>query len=918
MAGNEHWTPRGRGLRLSAGIAALAWAGAAAAAPSATWRQLTSDHFVLRTDLEDLESLRMVRELELMRTLLVEALALELPASTPPVQAVAFANLSDLHQFTGDRRVAGWAHTSPTGRGQLLLMDGRPDDMGVVVAHELAHALLMQVIPRQPRWFAEGIAQWASSMGRVGSEGQRVLGTLPDAWMAEYMAPDELSSAKDLLTWDRPDRDQDARRYASSWLLVRTLLAERPEAFASYQRRLQAGEAASAAWNRSFPEWSLESPDGLQALDRILAERARNLRSPSREVRATVEPKVEVRVLSAAEVHTMRLDLPRAWKPADLQAELDAALREDPNHVRALTFMARHRSAGRLALARRAVEAHPEDPDAWSLLADVLPASAVEEREAALRKALALAPHRADLQAQLAGDLVRDRPQDAARAADRAIEIAPWSPYARTMRARALSALGRCEEATAEQQRALDLDHVELTERERREIAQFRERFERHCGNPTRLRTETLLRDAQLEMGLGRLEQALALFDQAVELDPDHPEAWDDRGVLLFEMHRPKDAEASFRRQVRHAPRHGHAWYHLGRSLVVQGRREEAVAAFRRQLAIAPDHLPARRSLGESLVALGRASQSVPHLERVVKELPVEEPALLVDLGRARIAAGQRKQGVADLERAVLAAEKPPAFGDVEADEGRRDYALVLNNAAYSLVEFGLELDQAAIWADAAIAEHGAVIRRAASGAPSAEEITVIGLLSSAWDTLGWVRFRQGRLAEAERQVAASLAIEETAEGWRHLGQIRERRGERARAIAAYSAALAVEPDPASRRRLGVLAGKAKVAKLVARARTEKVRRRILAVQPASDAAAEADERVVLVLGPDGRVASVLPGSGHPVPGAEAFEGVPHSVPFLDPELPRLVVPGRYRCAGGSCALLLGDAPAPEGELPAP
>jgi tetratricopeptide (TPR) repeat protein len=896
-------------LPVIAGAVVLAWAAGLSAAPRAAppWLQLTSEHVVLRTDVDRAEALRMIRELELMRALLTDAFALELPASAPPVQAVAFARPGDLLEFTGDRRVAGKAYTHRSGRGQLLLMDGRPDDMGVVVSHELAHALLTQVMPRQPRWFAEGMAQWASSMGRVSDDGKRVLGSLPDPWMREYLSPGELAPARDLLTWERPDKKEDGRRYATSWLLARTLLAEQPRAFADFQKRLEDGEAAKAAWNGAFPQWSLDVAGGLAALDHLLEERARDLSSPSREVQAAVDPKVEVRTLSGSEIHTMRLEVPREWKPDELQAEIDAALREDPAHVKALSFMAEDRSAVRLPLARRAVEAHPEDPDAWALLASVLPASEAEEREAALRRAVALAPDRADLRALLAGRLVLDRPEEAEQVAERAVELAPWSPYARTMRARALAALGRCEDAAVEERRALDLDFIELSAREQREIASFQERLQRYCGNRTFLRAEALLRDAAREQDLGRLEEALALYDQAVALDPAHPEAWDDRGGLLMELRRPKEAEASFRRQLRNVPGHGHAWSHLGRALVAQGRREEAVQAFRKQLEIAPDHVTARRSLAETLIALGRARESVPYIAAIVEELP-QVPLLRVDLGRARIAAGQHDEGVAELEQAVRAAQ--------EEDEGNGQ-AQLLNNAAYSLVEFGVALERAELWAEEAIAEHGAEIRRAASGAPSSDEIDEAELLSSAWDTLGWVRFRQGRLDEAERHVAAAIAVESTAEGWRHLGQILEERGAKARAISAYAAALSIEPDPPSRTRLTALAGAKKIPQLVPRARTELLRRRVLAVRPAPGAA-PTDERVVLVLGPGGTVSDVLPGSGRPVPGAQAFRGAPHPVPFLDPGLPRLVLSGRYRCDGGSCALLLGDAPAPKGRLPKP
>jgi tetratricopeptide (TPR) repeat protein len=891
--------PRAAALLRLAALASIAVAARPSAAPAPAWWELSSEHFVLRTDLEREDAGKVIRELELVRTLLTKALSLELPASTPRIQAVAFARADDLFEFTGDRRIAGKAYSQPSGRGQLLVMDGRPADMRVVVAHELAHALLAQVIPRQPRWFAEGMAQWVSSIGRIDAEGTRWLGTLPDEWMAEELRPGRMVSVKELLAWD--EVQDDGRRYAASWLLVRMLIDERPAAFADFEHRLVLGEAATQAWNHSFPEWSLEAPRGIEALDALLRVRARNLTDPSRQVHAEVDPRFEVRAMTAAELHTMRLTLPREWKPKDLHAELAAALHEDPAHVLALTFLAQERTSLRLALAQRAVEAHPEDPDAWALLADVQSPDAAAAREEALRKAVGLAPDRADLGVTLAEALLGPRPEEAEEIARHAIELAPWAYEPRETLARALVALGRCEEATAEEQRSLDLAHLELGGREQRENERFQRRLGRLCRSPEALRAEALLRDADRVWELDRREDALALYDEALQIDPTHPDAWDGRGVLLLSLDLPREAEASFRKQLAILPGHFFAWTHLGRALVAQGRREDALPAFRKALALAPEYAPAARSLAETLVALGRAREAVSLLERSAKDRP-ENPYLLVDLGRARIAAGDRARGFADLAKAVATKRE----------------ALVLNNASFSLVEFGTsELAQAEAWAEAAVEKHAENLRDAAGGPPGSDEIDEADLLASAWDTLGWVRFRQGRLAEAERRVAGSLTIDESAEGWRHLGQILEKRGKRARAIAAYAAALTFDPDRPARTRLEALVGPARISGLVAQARAEILRRRVLAVRPAPDANA-VDERIVLVLGPDGRVADVLPGTGKPVPGADALRGAQHPIPFLDRGVPRLVLAARYRCAAGSCAWLLGNKPAPAGPLPRP
>jgi len=91
-------------------------------------------------------------------------------------------------------------------------------------------------------------------------------------------------------------------------------------------------------------------------------------------------------------VHAIRLLLwaggtAREGDEGARRAELDEGLLEDPAHPVLLRLLAREEGRDPLPLARRAVEGHPEDPRAWSFLAESLPSGELEGREAALRRA---------------------------------------------------------------------------------------------------------------------------------------------------------------------------------------------------------------------------------------------------------------------------------------------------------------------------------------------------------------------------------------------------------------------------------------------------------------------------------------------------------------------------------------------------
>lgn len=867
------------------------------ASASPTWLELTSEHVVLRTDLAPQDARDAVNELELMRALLAQALSLELPGTDDRVEVYAFATREELLEFTGEPEVLGTEFTDGTGR-QRIVLGGRLSDyqQGVAIAHEMAHALSYRILPRQPKWFGEGLAQYLSSVARIQPDGSRAVGALPSPSTARLLEDPGPAPVRALFSWDT--RRDEVLLYATSWLLVRHLATHRPDDLAAYERRLTAGDAASQAWSRSFPEWSPDVPGGLAKLDAILAERARDLGGAGPRVAARAAVQIRSRRMTTGEVRAVRLTLPRKWKPGQLRDEVEAALQEDPDHVAALTLLAADPSSPRLQLASRAVKAHPADADAWLLLARCLPSGAAAERVRALKKALDLAPDRPDIRVALAAEVVYDDPTRAEALARQAVERVPWSTDARATRALALSGVGRCDEAAAELQRSVDMVRAEPSSQHAVVDEALRVRLQRHCTTEGAFRAAGLLRRARDAGFDSEYEEALGLADRAVAADAAHPDAWDDRGEYLLALGRLEDAEASFRRQLALAPRHLSSWSGLGRALTRLGRWADAEQAFREQLEVTPDSASAQVHLGEALTELQRPREAVAVLEKLAT-WHRDDPFVLVELGRARLAAGQDRLGMADLEHALRV----------------RDTAQTLNNAAYILTLVDKHLDRAVAWVERSIRRCAEELRSRARRRAEAADASTSETLLSAWDTLGWVRFRQGQLDEAERWVRAALGARANAECARHLGEILERRGLGPQAAEAFALALTLEPDPSVRARVEKLVGPARAAELVAGVRRDELRRRLLG-RVAAPRSAPQDRRIQLVLGPDGAVLDALPSGGEEVSGAREVAGLRHAVPFPAPAPPRMVLPGRYRCADGVCAWFLGSEPLPPGPLP--
>ena len=429
------------------------------------WRELTSAHFRMRTDMERKAADETLLQLERYRRALLLAWGEDFD---PPgrVDVIALRHLSELAEFRKD--ISGFFASREegpllviTGDGGYALGDAKAD-LGTTL-HELAHYLSRYAMPRQPRWFSEGLAGYLETV-YVSADGQRVtLGRAPPHLYA-YARRNYRLQLPQLWQWDSsaPARDEVARHYASSWLWVHYLLNHHEDRMADFQTRLARLEEPRAAFAQAFSgvDWGREQLE-LESYVRVGRASVLELPMPALEVRASERP------LEAAEVHALRTELaaygsaPAKEREAMMDREVATALREAPQsyHAQRLEAWAESDPKRQLALARALTRNHPEQSGAWKLLGEVLALhapEAAEERAAALARGLQLAPDSAPLLNALGWHFVGRR--DFSRAlplGKRAVELAPWSPEYLDTYAAALAGLGRCAAALVYQGQAV-------------------------------------------------------------------------------------------------------------------------------------------------------------------------------------------------------------------------------------------------------------------------------------------------------------------------------------------------------------------------------------------------------------------------------------------------------------------------------
>jgi Flp pilus assembly protein TadD len=170
-------------------------------------------------------------------------------------------------------------------------------------------------------------------------------------------------------------------------------------------------------------------------------------------------------------------------------------------------------------------------------------------------------------------------------------------------------------------------------------------------------------------------ESAVTLWTDTVRTQPDDAMARYNLGVALLEDGRPPaEAMARFEEALRLDPQHAGALDNLGLVLLRERRYDEARRRFEGAITVDPDNAVALNNLGALELDLGRPAAAVPVLERALAAEP-DLPKGIVhrNLGKALVGVGRAADGLVHYDHAV---RLDPA--DAEAQNGRGAALLAL------------------------------------------------------------------------------------------------------------------------------------------------------------------------------------------------------------------------------------------------
>jgi hypothetical protein len=437
-------------------LAALSLAAAAPATPRCTlpggtaWREVRSPHFVIDAAGWDKDARALAAPFEDLYAAVVAALIAE-PVEIPAkVRVVLVPDLGDLRAYTYSRYVNGEFWVTPQGEPTILMSTDQVNDLPYVIAHELTHYVSSFLFTRQPRWFAEGLAQFIESVAKKDRDGKRWAGGNPSNGL--FAGNAQLARAESLLS--------GYGDYVSAFVLYRLLWNEHSEQLSDYQRRLMDGEDPKDAWREAFPQWDFTGGK-VRNLDNDLHDHQNKGRGVRWEVKARPgDYAVTSDAASLADVHLVLLGFrllmtnQRVQDRVSLET-MEEAVREDPGNPLATAELARLQKEDVLGAVRAVTEARPADPRGWYLRG--IHATDPSEKESSLRRAVELWPEGALANAALATHLATSqRARAALPFANRAIELAPWHPAAVSSLATVALELGQCKQARVLQVRALE------------------------------------------------------------------------------------------------------------------------------------------------------------------------------------------------------------------------------------------------------------------------------------------------------------------------------------------------------------------------------------------------------------------------------------------------------------------------------
>jgi tetratricopeptide (TPR) repeat protein len=144
---------------------------------------------------------------------------------------------------------------------------------------------------------------------------------------------------------------------------------------------------------------------------------------------------------------------------------------------------------------------------------------------------------------------------------------------------------------------------------------------------------------------LGRHQEAVDAFKEALRLKPDYAEAWNNLGTAYSHQGRHQEAIQACKEALRLKPDYPVAWHNLGVAHHRLDRYQEAIKAYKEAIRLKPDFAEAWNGLGAAYAGLRRWQDAIDVSKEAVRLKP-DSPNAWATLGLAYWGLGNRSEAL--------------------------------------------------------------------------------------------------------------------------------------------------------------------------------------------------------------------------------------------------------------------------------
>jgi tetratricopeptide (TPR) repeat protein len=121
---------------------------------------------------------------------------------------------------------------------------------------------------------------------------------------------------------------------------------------------------------------------------------------------------------------------------------------------------------------------------------------------------------------------------------------------------------------------------------------------------------------------LGRHQDAIETYKQAIRIKPDYAEVHYNLGVAYGSLGRYQDEIEAYKQAIRIKPNYAKAHYNLGIAYGSLGRHQDAIESYKQAIRIKPDYAMAHCNLGAAYGMLGRGQDAIESFKQAVRIKP--------------------------------------------------------------------------------------------------------------------------------------------------------------------------------------------------------------------------------------------------------------------------------------------------------